>query len=80
MQYTEAVFGGCGMLLLGDILQLRPVMGSYILEPPICSDYTLPHMINPLWHSFEIILLTHSHRQGEDHPYAEVLNRIRGTY
>ena len=27
MQNAEVIFGGCALLLLGDVLQLRPVMG-----------------------------------------------------
>ena len=77
MQNTEQPFGGCAVLLLGDILQLRPVLGRFIFEQPICSDYHLSFTIDPLWRKFEVILLTHNHRQGEDRPYAEILNRIR---
>ena len=29
-QDTEKPFGGCSIVLLGDILQLKPVMGRYI--------------------------------------------------
>ena len=76
-QNTEEAFGGCAILLLGDILQLRPVMGRYIFEQPLCADYHLPHMIDPLWNKFQVLLLTHNHRQGEDFLYAEILNRVR---
>ena len=34
-------------------------------------------MIDPLWHKFEVVLLTYNHRQGEDRSYAEILNRMR---
>ena len=77
MQNTEEPFGGCSVLLLGDILQLRPVLGRFIFEEPICGNYHLPFLIDPLWHKFEVVFLTHNHRQGEDRPYAEILNRVR---
>ena len=77
MQNTEEAFGGCSVLLLGDILQLRPVLGRFIFEEPICENYHLPFLIDPLWQKFEVIFLTYNHRQGEDRPYAEILNRIR---
>ena len=77
MQNTELVFGGCSILLLGDVLQLKPVMGRYVFEQPICEAYHLAHLIDPLWNKFQVILLTKNHRQGEDFVYAEILNRIR---
>ena len=76
-QNTEEVFGGCSLILLGDILQLRPVMGRYIFEQPLCVDYHLPHLIDPLWMKMQVLLLTFNHRQGEDFAYAEILNRLR---
>ena len=77
MQNTEITFGGCSVLLLGDVLQLRPVMGRFIFEQPICEAYHLPYLIDSLWSKFKVILLTENHRQGEDYSYAEILNRVR---
>ena len=77
MQNADIPFGGCSVLLLGDVLQLRPVIGRYIFEEPLCEAYHLPHLIDPLWQKFQVILLTKNHRQGEDFVYAEILNRIR---
>ena len=76
-QNTEEPFGGCSVLLFGDILQLKPVMGRYIFQEPLCADYLLCHTIDPLWLKFQVLLLTHNHRQGEDRKYAEILNRLR---
>ena len=76
-QVPDQLFGGCAIFLFGDILQLKPVMGKHILEKPVCEDYHLSHTLDPLWHNFQVILLVQNHRQGEDHPYADVLNRIR---
>ena len=69
-QNTEQVFGGCAMVFLGDILQLKPVMGRYIFEQPLCADYHLSHLISPLWKQLQVFLLTKNHRQGEDFAYA----------
>merc|ERR1711872_483561 len=77
MQSADKVFGGCSIILLGDAHQLRPVMGRYVFEEPISEGYRLPHLIDPLWKKFHVILLTKNHRQGEDYAYAEILNRIR---
>ena len=76
-QDADNVFGGCSVLLLGDALQLRPVMGRFVFEEPLCEAYHLPHLLDPLWKKFKVILLTKNHRQGEDRFYAEILNRIR---
>ena len=70
-------FGGIAVLLLGDILQLKPVMGRFIFEEPKCPNYHMAFITNPVWQMFEVVLLRHNHRQGEDHQYAEILNRIR---
>jgi len=76
-QNMEDPFGGCSIFLFGDILQLKPVMGRFIFEKPMCSDYNLSHLIDPLWQKFQAILLVQNHRQGEDFMYADILNRIR---
>ena len=70
-------FGGCAVFLFGDILQLRPVKGKYIFQKPACEQYHISHTLDPLWHKFQVVLLVQNHRQGEDRPYADVLNRIR---
>lgn len=37
----------------------------------------MAHAIDPLWKKVEVILLKTNYRQGEDHQYADLLNRIR---
>ena len=37
----------------------------------------MPYLCKTHWHSFEVINLEENHRQGNDHTYAEILNRIR---
>ena len=79
-QNMDEPFGGCAIILLGDILQLRPVMGRYIFEEPLCTEYRMAYLIDPLWKRFQVLLLNHNHRQGEDFHYAELLNRVRSGH
>ena len=76
-QKTSEPFGGIAMLLLGDILQLKPVMGKFIFEIPACQNYHTSFNLDPIWKMFDVVRLTFNHRQGEDHIYADILNRIR---
>ena len=76
-QNAEKPFGGCSVLLFGDPLELKPVMGRYIFQQPLCNDYHLPHTLEPLWEKFQVLMLTHNHRQGKDRAYADILNRLR---
>ena len=52
-------------------------MGRYIFQQPLCADYHLSHMVDPLWEKFDVLMLTHNHRQGKYRIYAEILNRMR---
>ena len=70
-------FGGVSIFLFGDILQLRPVRARYIFEEPICESFALAYLLGSLWKTFDVVMLRHNHRQGEDGEYAETLNRIR---
>ena len=59
--------------------QLQPVLGRHIFQKPKCSDYhpAFGDGNDTLWRSFQVIILTENHRQGKDHEFAEMLNRIR---
>ena len=72
-------FGGCGIFLFGDLMQLRPVKGRYIFEEPVSEEYKLSFGDgeDSLWKSFQVILLTENHRQAEDKTFADFLNRLR---
>ena len=76
-QKTSVPFGGVSVFFLGDILQLRPVLGRFICEIPKSESYHLAYLADPLWDKFRVILLVQNHRQGEDGEYADILNRIR---
>ena len=71
------MFGGISIFFFGDIMQLRPCKGTFIFDEPTCKDYLPQYICKALWDTFDVILLEENHRQGDDHSYAEILNRIR---
>ena len=70
-------FGGVSILAFGDILQLRPVMGSYIFEKPKNPEFHATFTLHNRWELFRVLNLEINHRQGKDKEYAETLNRMR---
>ncbi|KAJ8369405.1 hypothetical protein SKAU_G00094330 [Synaphobranchus kaupii] len=71
------IFGGLAMFFFGDLMQLKPCQARYIFDEPQCPDYKLAFHIQSHWEQFEVITLEENHRQGEDHGYADILNRLR---
>ena len=70
-------FGNVAIFALGDMMQIKPVKGRYIMQCPITKQFWIAYEIDSLWHKFECIILEINHRQGEDGHYADMLNRIR---
>ena len=70
-------FGGVSILAFGDILQLRPVMGSFPFERPNNPEFRTTFTLHNRWELFRVINLEINHRQGEDREYADTLNRMR---
>ena len=70
-------FGGIGIMFVGDLLQLRPVKGSFIFQSPRNSAYSTHFEDTSLWHNLEAISLKHNHRQGENCNWTQTLNRLR---
>ena len=70
-------FGGVSIIDLGDILQLRPVLGAFAFEKPKNPEFHATFIMHNRWNLFTVLNLEVNHRQGEDKPYAEMLNRIR---
>ena len=70
-------FGNVAVLALGDIMQIKPVKGRYIMQCPVTGQFWLTFEMDSLWLKFECIILENNHRQGEDGHYANMLNRIR---
>ena len=76
-EISDIPFGGVGLLVFGDMMQLKPVMGNYIFERPTNSQFRTTHDIEPRWNLFKSIILEKNHRQGKDKQYADLLNRVR---
>ena len=70
-------FGGIGLMLVGDLLQIPPVTGTYIFMPPRNSIYKVAFDIENLWELFQPWILKHNHRQGEGCKWASILNKFR---
>ena len=70
-------FGGVAIFAFGDMMQLKPCMGHYICDEPINKEFKIVHAMKPRWQLFKSLILEKNHRQGNDRPYAELLNRIR---
>jgi hypothetical protein len=70
-------FSGKSVVLVGDLLQLEPVMGNAIFDKPQLKKYFHLDENFPLWEEFEVIVLKHNHRQGEGNEWANTLNRLR---
>ena len=74
----KTIFANQAVLLIGDLLQLRPPQGRFIFEQPRNSDYyALFNSTDSLWNSFDAVNLIHNHRQGAGSQWADLLNRIR---
>ncbi|VDI33111.1 Hypothetical predicted protein [Mytilus galloprovincialis] len=75
IKQSKEPFGGVSIIAVGDLFQLKPVMDSYIFQPPK-SGY-MPLAIN-LWEDlFCMTELTIIMRQRENKEFAELLNRLR---
>ena len=72
------LFGGRAVLLVGDLLQLPPVMASPIYSKPTSrKNKSLWNSSDNLWDSFEPVVLQTNFRQGNHNIWTECLNRIR---
>ena len=68
-------FGGVNIIAVGDLYQLKPVMGQFIFE-----DYKTNYgpLATNLWtQHFKIFELDEIMRQKEDKKFAQLLNRLR---
>lgn len=70
-------FGGIGVMLVGDLLQIPPVTGSYIFSEPKMPKNKVSFEIENIWECFEPWILKHNHRQGAEGQWATILNRFR---
>ena len=70
-------FGGCAVLMFGDILQIKPVQAPYIFQAPQNPNLENSFLIEPLFEKFKVVNLTKNHRQGEDKEYGDMLARFK---
>ena len=77
IKQSDQPFANTSVVLLGDMMQLKPIRGGYIFQRPKSEKYKQVYDTLNLWELFECIDLEMNHRQGEDKVYAGLLNRIR---
>ena len=71
------LFGGVCIILLGDPLQLKPVLARYPWQEPTNQQHRNFNVGGTLWSEFIPIVLRTNHRQGESLEYAKLLEKIR---
>ena len=72
---NDLIFGGVNIIAIGDLYQLKPVMGQFIFE-----DYSRnyePLATNLGTEYFKIYNLTQIMRQKDDKKFAQLLNRLQ---
>ena len=77
---TTDPFGGKSIILVGDLMQLPPVKGSYVFLAP--NDGPEHHLdayydVFNLWMNMKPFILQHNHRQNEQKSWATTLNKLR---
>lgn len=74
---SEDLFANKSVLLVGDILQLKPVNASFIFNEPKDEHLKRFNEVAQVWQSFEPYVLTVNHRQAESRIWANFLNELR---
>ena len=74
---NKNIFGDVAVVLVGDLMQLQPVMGRWIFDRPQDDSWQNSYEWNDLWSHFTPYIFEQNHRQGENKEYADILNRIR---
>jgi hypothetical protein len=67
----DVYFGGIGIILVGDLYQLKPVLASYVFEDLENCSLNLFRLL------FHPIFLTTIHRQKGDLDFMHLLSRVR---
>ena len=70
-------FANLNVILVGDLLQLPPVLGTFCFNTPKNLKFQANKDTLDLWNSFEPMILKHNHRQGDEKEWAEALNEFR---
>ena len=70
-------FGNIALVVLGDLLQIKPISGPFVFMDPANKTFQLYASFIDLWKQFKAIELKTNHRSGEYRIYADLLNRVR---
>ena len=73
-------FANINVMLVGDLMQLSPVMGHLVFSSPKTNELKGLHDglgEKSLWKQFQPMILKHNHRQGDEKQWAEALNEFR---
>ena len=73
----DDMFANKSILLVGDLLQLKPVKAPYIFNRPLNDKFWGLYQDKNLWQSFTPIVLKKIFRQGDASTWANTLNRLR---
>ena len=74
---NDLPFGGVAVFVFGDILKIRPTLGSFVFDSPKDKRLQLFYAVEDLWKKFKVVNLKTNHRQGDDKLYVDLLNRVR---
>lgn len=74
---SDDYFGGKAVVLVGDLMQLKPVRAPYIFTSPRGDKNKTLHDVDSLWSTFQVVVLETNHRQKDGSNWAAILNHIR---
>ena len=78
IKISDDSFGGIGMILLGDIMQLSPVKAQPIFSKPNdIKNAALWNSDENLWNNFTVVVLDVNFRQGGENKWVTCLNNVR---
>ena len=75
-QKKKTAFGGIGVMICRDLLQIPPVTAGYIFTVPRNPIFKVAYDLENLWGLFEPWILKHNHRQGEGCKWANIFNKF----
>jgi hypothetical protein len=73
----DELYGGVAVVVVGDLMQLRPVFSDFVFGIPVNAKNIAYHVMQPLWPEFHLIELTTNHRQGAHQEFAQIMSRLR---
>ena len=74
----DELFAGKTVIMVGDLMQLPPVLATPIFKPPKCDRFRIFNSaVDGVFQQFEPYHLSENHRQGAANVYGDHLNQIR---